>query len=175
MVFRIIGQSGLGTDGMGKKSIFIRYRTMETRETIDAKGFTYAALDGNIDKVKRGLALGLVDIRDEGGQTAMIMAARGGKIDIVKLLISEGGKLDIQSNSGATAMSWAASNGDIDIVKLLISEGANPSLKDKDGMSAMDYVKEMHPSKVNEVEVSRLLITKFHRFLYHRESRNFHC
>ena len=142
---------------------------------MDAKGFTYAALRGDIDEVKRGLALGLIDILDEGGQTAMMMAARGGKIDIVKLLVTEGGKLDIQDKSGVSAMSWAASCGEIDIMKLLISEGGNPSLRDKDGMSAMDYVKEMHPSEVNEVEVSRLLITKFHRFLYHRESRNFHC
>ena len=108
---------------------------------MDANGFTDAARDGRIDEVRRGLAQGLVDIQNESGGTAMIYAAKNGKIDIVELLISKGG---------------------------------NPSIRDNSGKSAMDWLKERHPSKVDEVQVSRLSITNFHQFL-HRESRNFHC
>ena len=109
----------------------------------------------------------MVDIQDEDGNTAMIYAAINGHIDIVELLISKGGKLDIQNDHGSTAMIVAAGNGHIDIVELLISKGGNPSIRNNSGTSAMDWLKERHPpSKVNELQVSRLSITNFHQFLH---------
>ena len=133
---------------------------------MNAVEFVNAARYGHIDEVRRGLAQGLVDIQNKNGSTAMMMAAYTGKIDIVELLISEGGNLDIQNEYGDTAMMWAAKNGNIDIVELLISKGGNPSIRVKYGKSAMDYLKEKHPSKVNEVKVSRLSMTNFHQFLH---------
>ena len=56
---------------------------------MNADEFVNAADDGHIDEVRRGLAQGLVDIQDEDGWTAMIVAAKNGNIDIVKLLISK--------------------------------------------------------------------------------------
>ena len=56
--------------------------------------------------------------------TALIFASRGGKIDIVKLLIMEKDKLDLNivDDAGKKAIDYATANGKEEIVSLLLEQ-----------------------------------------------------
>ena len=71
------------------------------------------------------------------------------------MLITRGCNVDVQNNDGETALSQASYFGYIPIVISLIEAGCDASLRNKGGKSAMDYLRERHPDKVEEVQVSR--------------------
>ena len=69
-----------------------------------------------------------LNIINDKGYTALMIAIRKNFIDIVKLLINAGADLDIQDNEGDTALMMSARSNLIDIVKLLLDAGANVNI-----------------------------------------------
>lgn len=66
------------------------------------------------------------------GNTAILVAASHGHIDIVKHLLDHP-KVDIDSQNledGRTPLIWAVDLGNIDLLKLLLTEGANFYFRD---------------------------------------------
>jgi len=61
---------------------------------------------------------------------------------------------------------WAAKNGRIPTVIFLIEAGCNCSLKDNKGKSFMDILKENHPGKVNEVQVTLVFLCNNSHFYF---------
>jgi len=108
------------------------------------------------------------DYRDRDGMTALMHAAGGGNIHIVRQLLSNGSDVNAVDFYGQTALMCAAHGNvidregdeDLDIVKLLLENGADPNMKDKSGKSALDYAREgdavMGASFVNESIVAFL-------------------
>ena len=84
-----------------------------------------------------------------------MMASDNGHKAVCELLITRGCNVDMQNKYGTTALMWASRNGHIPIVISLIEAGCDYSLKPKGGKSAMDFLREKHPDKVEEVQVSR--------------------
>lgn len=68
---------------------------------------------------------------DSGGQTALILAASHGHLEIVNWLLSIGAPLEMKDRDGRTALSRAAINGRLEVMKSLISAGA-----DKDAVNS---------------------------------------
>ncbi|MBR3627785.1 MAG: ankyrin repeat domain-containing protein [Elusimicrobia bacterium] len=66
-----------------------------------------------------------LNIQNEEGKTALMIAAERGNEKITKLLISKGADVNIQSVDKMTALSYAARYGKTKIVKILISKGAD--------------------------------------------------
>ena len=66
------------------------------------------------------------------GETALMMAARTGKVDAVQLLLRRGAHVDaIENLNGTTALMWAAEQGHASIVQLLLENGAGVNVKSK--------------------------------------------
>ena len=90
-----------------------------------------AALAGNPDEVRRLLAAGAApDSANEEGQTALHLAARGGHLKTVGLLIGAGADVNARDANDWTPLFKAAYNHELDIgyplvVKALVDAGAD--------------------------------------------------
>ncbi|RDW68810.1 uncharacterized protein DSM5745_08570 [Aspergillus mulundensis] len=65
------------------------------------------------------------------GWNATILAAVGGKTDIVEALVEAGGDPDFLDHSGRTPLSFAAERGHVETVQLLLGYGVEVALRDK--------------------------------------------
>lgn len=88
-----------------------------------------------------------------GGQTALMLAAIAGYIDIVKMLIDAGADLNLQNKNGRTALLSAALKGNTNIVRLLIERGARFDIQDECGFTPL-----MHAIQNGRADVIRLLL-----------------
>ena len=55
----------------------------------------------------------------------LYMAAKAGKLELVKLLIEKGAIVDVQGRGGHTPLNVAASNGHVEVMQVLLEAGAN--------------------------------------------------
>jgi ankyrin repeat protein len=85
----------------------------------------------------------------------LLLAAKDGHIDIVKLLIDKGADVNAKSSNGWTALMLASETGYIDIAKLLIDKGADVNAKSSNGWTAL-----MLASKAGHIDIVKLLIDK---------------
>jgi ankyrin repeat protein len=76
------------------------------------------------------------NVRDDNGNTPLMMACRGGHLDVVEKLL-DSSHLDHQNSDGMTALFYASVNEHPDIVKLLLDHGANPDLQNTNGNTAL--------------------------------------
>ena len=61
-----------------------------------------------------------------GGETALMTAARTGKIEAIKALLAHGAIVDAkETQRGQTAIMWAAAEGNVEAVEALIRAGAD--------------------------------------------------
>eukprot|EP00924_Labyrinthula_sp_SR-Ha-C_P014043 augustus_masked-scaffold_56-processed-gene-0.6-mRNA-1 protein AED:0.46 eAED:0.46 QI:0/0/0/0.5/1/1/2/0/894 len=67
----------------------------------------------------------LVNSKNKTGRTALHWAARNGKLEACKLLVSLGADVQYKTLDGITSVSWAVWSGDIPTVRYLISKGGN--------------------------------------------------
>ncbi|KAL7783604.1 hypothetical protein V8C37DRAFT_397010 [Trichoderma ceciliae] len=72
-----------------------------------------------------------------GGQFPLHLAARGGYIGTIRLLVSRGARLDANDTYGRTALHYAAEAGHLEAVSMLLSVGANPFLVDSEGCNSL--------------------------------------
>ncbi len=97
------------------------------------------ASEGNFALVKRSLEnRAEVDIKNEEGETALILAAWYGSPEIVSLLLENGANVNAQDKDGYTAIAKAASLGvgrHYEITEILIQASANVNIKTKEGKS----------------------------------------
>jgi hypothetical protein len=101
------------------------------------------------------MALSVIDlnVQDNDGWTALMWAAFGGHLEVVRLLIAKKTDLNIRNNLGDTALMLAAVKGHTEVVKLLIAAGAAVNDRDNDGGTAL-----MWAAFVGRLEVVRFLI-----------------
>lgn len=103
-----------------KKSLF---RSVEAGNTVNVE-----ALIAQIAEV---------DARNERNDTPLIIAARHGQGEVVKLLLSRGAEVDAMNLQGATGLSRAAEAGHDQVVKLLLAAGADVERKNQDGLTPL--------------------------------------
>jgi len=72
-----------------------------------------------------------------GGLTAMMLAAREGGLDTVKVLVEQGALVNKQSAEGHTALLAAVQNANVEIAKLLIENGADVNLSTDRGWNPL--------------------------------------
>jgi ankyrin repeat protein len=100
-----------------------------------------AAFEGDLNTVKvisSILPLSLLNVTNHSGNTALILAAMQGHVDVVNFLISKKVDLNIQTGFGAgyTALMYAVEKNYVEIVKALLDANADRYLKDFSGNSA---------------------------------------
>ncbi len=103
---------------------------------------------GHIEKVKHILKNENVNIniQDDLGNTALMVASIWGETEIVKYLLTyekEDVNPNLQNVHGTTALMYASYRGYIEVVKLLLNyerKSVNPYLQDQDGDTALNFM-----------------------------------
>jgi hypothetical protein len=94
--------------------------------------------------VKALLAAGAgVNMKNNKGVTALILASGYGHIEIVKALIAEGADLNTKDSRGKTALMIASENRHYGIVKALVAEGADVKMKSSVGQTDLVLASEI--------------------------------
>jgi ankyrin repeat protein len=118
--------------------------------------FLTAADNGDTAKVMEGLNQGIdVNVTDEHGQTALMLAADQGHIDTVNFLLQYRASLDLQNKLGGTALMLACFNGHLEIVTELLKAGADVNAKSGNGYTAlMEAVVKRNEKAVQIINLS---------------------
>lgn len=90
----------------------------------------------------------LVDIPDEKGLNALLIASHRGLLEIVEALLDSGANVNYKTEKGYTALMFAAVGGHLTVVETLIKNGAVIT-STVDGISPLDFARE---GKHDEVE-----------------------
>ncbi len=80
-------------------------------------------------------------------------AASLGRVDVVKQLLAEGGKVQAQDETRRTALHYAAQEGQVEVVVLLLAVGADMSASDQHGATPLHLA-----SSAGHVKVAKLLL-----------------
>jgi len=116
-----------------------------------------AAYRGDFEAVRTFLDNGIdPDVGNQVGYTALMGAARGASVDVLRLLLSRGGRARTTDKRGCSALHWAvAQSGDSSqtaCVRVLIDAGADINARDEGGTTplmnaawfgCMDAVREL--------------------------------
>lgn len=83
----------------------------------------HLASEGDIDNATQLLTSGAdINVRNEQGATALLIAVLNNKTAMVSLLLGYGADASIASKKGLTPLALAAKNGNIEIIDLLDSK-----------------------------------------------------
>jgi len=100
--------------------------------------FLAAAGSGFTVKVTESLNQGIeIDVTDEYGQTALMLAADQGHVDTVNLLLQHRASPNLQNRRGGTALMLASFNGHLEVVTELLMAGADVNAKSINGYTAL--------------------------------------
>lgn len=139
----------VAADSMSPNSV--ANKETETPQTnksdISTEGFWDAVQSGNIDSVAAYIDQGVdVNIQDQEGIAAIIIAAINNDYKIIDLLLEHGADVDVKTKDGATALSFAAMEGSELVAEKLIEHGANVNEQEnsKGDTPIMLAIKESH-------------------------------
>ncbi|XP_054156325.1 ankyrin repeat and SOCS box protein 3-like [Oppia nitens] len=103
-----------------------------------------------------------LESKDECGMTPIFTAAQHGRLDCLKILVTEAVAkqqkylLDEGANDGASPVMIAAQQGFTDCIELLLKSGANPNSYAKDGVNAIHLAAECGHHKTLELLLKKL-------------------
>lgn len=101
-----------------------------------------AAATGRTRELRRlctGKPKRVLDGKNPGGVTSLLVAVRQGYDKCAKVLIDAGADINMADPEGHTPLMIATICGYESTVKLLIDAGADVNLKDNHGLAAIDY------------------------------------
>jgi len=119
--------------------------------------FLAAAESGDTAKIAESLNQGIdVNVTDEHGQTALMVAADEGHVDTVKLLLQHKASPDLQNRLGGTALMLACFKGHLEVITELLKAGADVNTKSNDGYTAL--MQATFKSDKTAVQIINLLL-----------------
>ncbi|KOC62652.1 Protein TANC2 [Habropoda laboriosa] len=80
----------------------------------------------------------LLDHRDPGGRSALMLAASEGHTSLIELFLDKGSVLESRDKEGMTALCWACVRGRLTAVQNLIDHGADVNTNDNTGRTPLD-------------------------------------
>ena len=89
-----------------------------------------------------------VNLTDDRGTTALMIAARNYNADTVSQLIAAGADVNARSSDGDTPIIFAAYSGDIDIARVLIEAGADVYATNNMGFSALSIAAQSYNTEL---------------------------
>lgn len=105
------------------------------------------------EQIDAQLAVGAdLDATDTVGRTAVLIAAKAGRLDVVERLIDAGADIDKQDQICLNPFLWGCISGNLELVKLAVERGADLE------RTTRFYGKGIHPaSEKGHLEVVRYL------------------
>ena len=85
----------------------------------------------------------MLNQQDDEGQTALILAAKGGYPEVAKVLISNKANTELRDKFGRTALIVATIHGNPEVVRVLLAGGANIGGKDFNNLTAYSYARTL--------------------------------
>jgi serine/threonine-protein phosphatase 6 regulatory ankyrin repeat subunit B len=79
---------------------------------------------------------------NKGTQSELMLAAGGGYVDIINLLIKAGADINATGNMGS-ALHLAVTHGHVDAVKMLLKAGASTKLRDDEGKTPLKLAEQI--------------------------------
>ena len=132
--------------GMRKK---VDARSRSTQAEAKEAGLTKSAIATSLD---RSLVKGAeLDRRTAAGNTALMLAAKGGLSDVVSGLLQLGASADLRNEQGFTALMLASAAGHGEVIKALLQAGADRGLRNKRRQTAIDIAKASGQTAVAEL------------------------
>ena len=102
----------------------------QTRQDIDGETPLFrAAESGQKETVK--LLIGAET------ENTMVLAAKGGNISVVRMLLDAGADPNMKNSKGCTPLFMSASEGHLGITKLLLQRGAQPNIANRSGFTPL--------------------------------------
>jgi ankyrin repeat protein len=148
-----LGGAGVAQDGSAELDVLLVDLTEAEMNELGSE-LLEAAGDGCAADMLELLDEGAdIEFQDENENTALILAAEGGQIECVRLLIARGADKDAKDTSGYTALVWVAQKGHADCARLLLENGADKNPKDNDGFTALIWA-----AQEGHTECVRLLV-----------------
>lgn len=109
-------------------------------EKAEIARYFHAATIGNVQEVQ-GFIRDYPDLLENNssptGATAIILAAKAGKLEVVEALAALGANLNAGDNGDQSAIFYAAANGEVAVARFLINHGVDPTTPNKAGVSAV--------------------------------------
>lgn len=103
-----------------------------------------ASYRGDVQAVLRFLEDGFQpNAGNEVGYTALMGAARGESLDVIRLLISRGGQAALADKRGYTALHWSVAQApgnpakQVECMRALIEAGADPNARNEEGITPL--------------------------------------
>ncbi|XP_030060660.1 fibronectin type 3 and ankyrin repeat domains protein 1 [Microcaecilia unicolor] len=93
----------------------------------------------SVVKILQTRCVNNIDVPDELGFTALMVAAQNGYTRLVSLLVEKGADVNQVNGSGKDSLMLACFAGHLDIVKYLRTHGASWETRDKSGCTAMHW------------------------------------
>ncbi|HLV80546.1 MAG TPA: ankyrin repeat domain-containing protein, partial [Chthonomonadaceae bacterium] len=107
-------------------------------------------------RVRALLSLGAdLELRTEGGNTALNLAAQKGSQEAIGLLLAHGARIEERGYDGATALAAAASLDRPDVVAALLAAGANPNAADAQGETPL-----LDEARTGDLRAAQLLLAR---------------
>lgn len=111
----------------------------------------FNAVDNNdIATTQKLISHELRDLKDQNGNTALMIAAQKGYTTLIEELLDNEANPNIQNNHGQTALHFATQNGHAYIAAYLLARGAKHKIKDKHKNLALDNVETEFLSYVKQ-------------------------
>ena len=105
-------------------------RRQDARLTSVRREWERAIQQGDLATMTRLIEAGEdINAKDRHGQTALMVAARDGRIEAVRTLLRHGAELDHTAKYHLTALMLAVINGRTEIVRALVDAGADRSAR----------------------------------------------
>ena len=112
-----------------------------------------ASQEGDVELVDELIRINtpINDMGDERAESALILASRSGKVEIVKKLVSSMADINLKGFGGVTSVMEAVKGNQVEVLNVLIALGADINLKDSNGKTALVYAKEKNNFEFMEI------------------------
>ncbi|XP_067653724.1 uncharacterized protein [Haliotis asinina] len=118
----------------------------------------HASMRGDLERVKRILAAGHVNINYRGGvysRTPVMWAARNGHREVVEFLVGRGADVSLVDRRGYNVLHLACLDGDLEAVKLILDlKVLDVNARDNYGNTAADWARVYRLKRVMKLLVS---------------------
>ena len=84
------------------------------------------------------------------GMKPIMSAAKGGSLETVRYLVSEGADVNAHNDSGSALM-WAVDSRNEAVVRFLLTRGANPRWTNSLGDTAVDFARRKGLTNMTEI------------------------